>query len=691
MSREFPLKRFRNIGIMAHIDAGKTTTTERILYYTGRLHKMGDVDEGTTAMDWMAQEQERGITITSASTTCFWHDYKINIIDTPGHVDFTVEVERSLRVLDGAIVVLCAVGGVEPQSETVWRQADRYHVPRIAYVNKMDRIGCDFSGTLEQMKERLGAKVIPLQIPLGAEDTFRGVIDLIAMKAIVFNREDGGLTYKEELIPDELKEQAHEYRMHMIEVAAEHDSILMEKFVHSEEPTQEEIKRAVRISTLKYKCVPVLCGSSFKKVGVQLLIDAVCDYLPSPLDVPPIQGIDPKTEEKIERKTLDSEFLSALAFKIMADPYVGKLTFLRVYSGVLKTGVHVFNANKKRKERIGKLVRMHANKQEIVEEVNAGDIVAAVGLKFTKTGDTISDADFPVLLETMTFPDPVVYMAIEPETKAAQEKMSFALDKVQDEDPSFKVTHDKDTGQTLIAGMGELHLEIIVDRLLREFKVEARVGKPQVAYKETIAKTVKVEGKFEQQAGGKGQYAHVVLEMSKAKRGQGIVFENEIKEGVIPKEFIPGVEEGVVGSSRSGVLGGYPVADVKIKLIDGSFHDTDSSEVAFTIAGSMAFNDGLRKAEPTLLEPIMSLEVIVPEEYLGDVISDLGTRRCKIESLNDRANVKIIRGFVPLSTMFGYATVIRSLTQGRGVYTIEPSYYAAVPKQIQKKIIGTIY
>ncbi|MFH2137955.1 MAG: elongation factor G [Candidatus Omnitrophota bacterium] len=691
MARDFPLERTRNIGIMAHIDAGKTTTTERILYYTGRLHKMGDVDQGTTAMDWMAQEQERGITITSASTTCFWKDYRIEIIDTPGHVDFTVEVERSLRVLDGAIIVLCAVGGVEPQSETVWRQAERYHVPRIAYVNKMDRVGCDFYRTLDQMKKRLGAKIIPMQIPIGAEDQFKGVIDLVQMKALIFKWNDDSLKYSEEEIPQEYLEKAKQYHHEMIEIAAEHDTVLMEKFVHNQLPTIEELQKAIRQATIKHGYVPVLCGSSFRKIGVQPLINAVCDYLPSPLEVPPIEGINPDTDQKELRKTSDNESFSALAFKIMADSYVGKLTFLRIYSGVLKSGKHVFNVNKKRKERIGKLLRMHANKQEIIEEAYAGDIVAAVGLKDTKTGDTISDQDFPIILESMQFPDPVVYMAIEPETQAAQEKMSFALDKIEEEDPSFKVKIDEDTGQMLIAGMGELHLEIIVDRLLREFKVEARVGKPQVAYKETISKTVKVEGKFVQQAGGKGQYGHVVLEMSGAGRGKGIVFINEIKEGAIPKEFIPCAKEGVLGSAQSGVLGGYPVADVQVKLIDGSFHETDSTEMAFKIAGSMAFADGLRKGSPTLLEPIMSLEVIVPENYLGDVISDLGSRRCKIESLKDRANVKVIRGVVPLAEMFGYATVIRSLTQGRGMYTIEPSYYSAVPKQVQESIIGNRY
>ncbi len=691
MDRSFPLEKNRNIGIMAHIDAGKTTTTERILFYTGRVYKLGEVDQGTATMDWMVQEQERGITITSASTTCFWKEHKINIIDTPGHVDFTVEVERSLRVLDGAVIVLCAVGGVEPQSETVWRQAQRYRVPLIAYVNKMDRIGCDFYGAIEQMKDRLGAKVIPMQIPIGAEESFIGIVDLIEMKAYMFERNSENLHFQTAEIPHDLLELAQNYRMRMIETAAEHDNVLMEKFVHNQEPEVDELKKAIRLAVIKHGYVPVFCGSSFRNIGIQPLIDGICEYLPSPLDVPPVEGIVPDTEKKEKRITSDGESLSALAFKIMADSYVGKLIFFRVYSGVLKSGMHVYNANKKRKERIGKLLRMHANKQEIVDEVYAGDIAAAVGLKDTKTGDTICDIDKPIILESMHFPDPVVSLAIEPATQAAQDKLAASLSRVQEEDPSFRVKYDKDTGQTIISGMGELHLEIIVDRLLREFKVEANVGKPQVAYKETISKTVEVENKFIQQTGGRGQYAHVVFEMSNASGKQGVVFESKISKGVIPREFIPAIKEGVLGSASSGVLAGYPVIDVDVKLVGGSYHAVDSSDLAFRMAAAMAFTDGLKKAQPVLLEPIMSLEVVIPAEYLGDVIGDLGSRRCKIESMSDRANAKVIRGVVPLAEMFGYATIIRSLTQGRGMYTIEPSYYFEVPKQIQENLIGRRY
>ncbi len=691
MAREFPLEKNRNIGIMAHIDAGKTTTTERILYYTGRVYKIGQVDQGTATMDWMVQEQERGITITSASTTCFWRNYRINIIDTPGHVDFTIEVERSLRILDGAIFVLCAVGGVEPQSETVWRQAQRYNVPRIAYINKMDRIGCDFYGTMKQMKERLGAKIIPLQIPLGAEDSFKGVVDLIMMKAVIFDRRDQKLDIREEPIPGDLLKLAEEQRLQMIETAAEHDPELMEKFVHNQEPTLEELKKAIRLATVKHGYVPVLCGASLCDMGIQPLLDAICDYLPGPLDVPPVEGVIPETDSAGKRLTSDDEYFSALAFKIMSDTYVGKLTFFRVYSGVLKAGTYIYNANKKIKERIVKIVRMHANKQEIVEEVFAGDIAAAVGLRQTITGDTICDIDNPIILESIQFPEPVISMAIEPETKSAQEKLFFALGKVQEEDPSFKVKYNKETGQTLICGMGELHLEVIVDRLLREFKIEATVGKPRVAYKETITKTVEVVGKFVQQTGGRGQYGHVVLEMSGAQRGKGIVFLNEIKGGVIPKEYIPSIKEGVIGSAHSGVLAGYPVLDIKIKLVDGSFHAVDSSELAFKMAASIAFSEGLRKGYSVLLEPVMLLEVIIPAEYLGDVIGDLGARRCKIDAITDRANAKVIRGFAPLAEMFGYATAVRSLTQGRGTYTMEPFYYAEVPKNVQESITGTHY
>ncbi len=676
---------------MAHIDAGKTTTTERILFYTGRVYKLGEVDQGTATMDWMVQEQERGITITSASTTCFWKEHRINIIDTPGHVDFTVEVERSLRVLDGAVIVLCAVGGVEPQSETVWRQAQRYNVPLIAYVNKMDRVGCDFYGAIEQMRARLGAKVIPLQLPIGAEEGFTGVVDLIEMKAYIFERNSENMDFQTVEIPQDLQELAQDYRLLLIETAAEHDQLLMEKFVHNQEPGVDELKKAIRNAVVKFGYVPIFCGSSFRNMGIQPLLEGICDYLPSPLDVPPVEGIVPGTEKKEKRITSDDEAFSALAFKIMADSYVGKLIFFRVYSGILKSGTHVYNANKDRKERIGKLLRMHANKQEIVEEAYAGEIVAAVGLKETKTGETICDINKPIILESIHFPEPVVSLAIEPATQAAQDKLGASLNRVQEEDPSFKVKYDKDTGQTIISGMGELHLEIIVDRLMREFKVEANVGKPQVAYKETISRTVEVEHKFIQQTGGRGQYAHVVLEMSNAGEGQGVDFKSVISKGVIPREFIAAVKEGVLGSASSGVLAGYPVIDVNVSLVGGSSHAVDSSDLAFRMAASMAFTDGLRKAQSVLLEPIMSLEAIIPEEYLGDVIGDLGSRRCKIESMNDRANAKVIRGVVPLAEMFGYATVIRSLTQGRGMYTIEPSYYLEVPKQIQEKLIGKRY
>ncbi|MCM8812807.1 MAG: elongation factor G [Candidatus Omnitrophica bacterium] len=672
---------------MAHIDAGKTTTTERILYYSGRIYKIGEVDDGTTTMDWMVQEQERGITITSASTTCFWHDYRINLIDTPGHVDFTVEVERSLRVLDGAIIVLCAVGGVEPQTETVWRQASRYRVPCIAFVNKMDRVGCDFFEVVRQMEERLGAAAIPVQIPLGGESSFHGVIDLVRMKAIIFDGAAAAGSCREADIPADLEKPAREYRARMIEKAAEFDAVVMDKFVNDQEPEIADIKRALRAATVQRGGVPVLCGASFRNIGVQPLLDAVCDYLPGPLDIPPVEGLEPEGKKKIVRKTAADEPLCALAFKIMTDAYVGKLTFLRVYSGVLKSGGAVLNAGRQRKERIGKLVRMHANKQEIVEAVYAGDIVAAVGLKDTKTGDTICAVHAPIVLESIRFPEPVVALAIEPATKADQDKLSLTLQRLQEEDPSFHVRYNEETGQTLISGMGELHLEIIIDRLRREFKVEATVGKPQVAYKETVSQKVCVEGKFIQQTGGRGQYGHVVLEISGAERGKGIVFIDKISHGVIPKEYIQAVKEGVLGAVQSGVLAGYPVTDVEVKLIDGSYHDVDSSDLAFRMAGSIALADGLRKAEPVLLEPIMALEAIVPVEYLGEVLGDLNGRRCKIEEMIDRPKIKILKGVVPLAEVFGYATVIRSLTQGRGTYTIEPSYYMQVPKHIQESLL----
>lgn len=687
MATQYPLEKTRNIGIVAHIDAGKTTTTERILFYTGRVHKIGEVDEGTATMDWMVQEQERGITITAACTTCFWRDMRINIIDTPGHVDFTVEVERSLKVLDGAVVVFCAVGGVEPQSETVWRQADRYKVPRIAYINKMDRMGADFFGTLKQIEERLGAIAVPIQIPYGTEDNFKGAIDLIEMKAIKYE-DELGTEFEVQEIPGDLVSMAKKYHINMIEKLAEADDIIMEKFVHGEHITTDEVKDALRRATVKNILVPVLCGSSFRNKGIQPLLDVICDYLPSPLDIPPMKGLNPSTGHHEERKTSDEEHFSALAFKIMSDPYVGKLTYIRVYSGVLESGTYVYNANKESKERIGKLVRMHANKQEIIEKVYAGDIAAAVGLKETKTGDTICDEDHPIILEAMHFPEPVVSLAIEPTTKADQEKLGLVLNKFQEEDPSFKVAYNEETGQTIISGMGELHLEILVDRMLREFKVEANIGKPQVAYKETIRKTTRCVGKFIHQTGGRGQYGHVVFEMEAGEPNSGITFVNKIVGGTIPKEYIPSVKNGVLLASKNGVLAGYPVMDVIVTLVDGSYHEVDSSELAFKTAASIAFAEGLKQGSSVLLEPIMEIEVTVPDEFLGQVIGDLNSRRAKIEAIKQRANVKVISGFVPLAEMFGYASALRSLTQGRATYTMEPSYYAEVPKQIAEKIIS---
>ncbi len=687
MTRQYSLEKTRNIGIIAHIDAGKTTTTERVLFYTGRVHKIGEVDEGTATMDWMVQEQERGITITAACTTCFWQDTLINIIDTPGHVDFTVEVERSLKVLDGAVVVFCAVGGVEPQSETVWRQADRYKVPRIAYINKMDRVGSDFFGTVKQIEERLGAVAVPIQIPYGTEDNFKGSIDLIEMKAIKFE-DELETDFEVQDIPNDLVSMAKKYHMNMIEKLAEVDDVIMEKFVHGEHIKAKEVTEALRRATVKNTLVPVLCGSSFKNKGIQPLLDAICDYLPSPLDIPPMKGLNPLTGHHEERKASDEEHFSALVFKIMSDPYVGKLTYFRVYSGVLESGTYVYNVNKELKERIGKLVRMHANKQEIVDKVYAGDIVAAVGLKETKTGDTICDEDHPIILESMHFPEPVVSLAIEPTTKADQDRLGMVLNKFQEEDPSFKVAYNEETGQTIISGMGELHLEILVDRMLREFRVEANVGKPQVAYKETIRKMVRSAGKFIHQTGGRGQYGHVVFEMEPGEPHSGIIFISKIVGGAIPKEYIPAVKNGVTLASKNGVLAGYPVMDVKVTLVDGTYHEVDSSEIAFKTAASIAFAEGLRQGGSVLLEPIMELEVTTPDEFLGQVIGDLNSRRAKIESIKQRANVKVISGFVPLAEMFGYASALRSLTQGRATYTMEPSYCAEVPKQIAEKIIS---
>ena len=687
MPRAFPLEKTRNIGIMAHIDAGKTTTTERILFYTGRVHKIGETHEGNATMDWMEQEQKRGITITSAATTAQWKGHRINIIDTPGHVDFTVEVERSLRVLDGSVTVFCAKGGVEPQSETVWRQADKYGVPRMAYVNKMDILGADFYNVVKMMKERLKCNAVPIQLPIGREDTFRGIIDLVNMKAYIYY-DDLGKDIREEEIPEDMKEQAEEYRTALIEAVAEQDEELMMKYLEGEELTIDEIKAQIRKATITNTMVPVLCGTSYRNKGVQKLLDAIVDYMPSPVDIPHIKGVIPETGEEAERPSSDDEPFSALAFKIATDPYVGKLCFFRVYSGTLNSGSYVLNSTKGHKERIGRLLQMHANHREDIETVYAGDIAAAVGLKNTTTGDTLCDEKSPIILESMEFPEPVIRVAIEPKTKAGQEKMAIALSKLAEEDPTFKTYTDEETGQTIIAGMGELHLEIIVDRLLREFKVEANVGKPQVAYKETIRKSVKIEHKYARQSGGKGQYGHVFLELEPLERGKGYEFVNKIVGGVIPKEYIPAVDAGVQGAMQTGVLAGYNVVDVRVTLYDGSYHEVDSSEMAFKIAASIAFKEGCKKADPVLLEPIMKVTVNVPEEYMGDVMGDLNSRRGQIQGMEARAGAQEITAFVPLAEMFGYATDLRSRTQGRGQYTMEPSHYEEVPKQIQESIIS---
>lgn len=672
---------------MAHIDAGKTTTTERILYYTGIVHKMGETHEGTATMDWMEQEQERGITITSAATTAVWRDHAIHIIDTPGHVDFTVEVERSLRVLDGSVAVFCAKGGVEPQSETVWRQADKYRVPRIAYVNKMDILGADFYHVLDMMKDRLGATAVPLQLPIGSEDDFDGLIDLIDNCAYYFEDELGTLSEPKE-IPDDLKDRAEEYRTNLLEMVAERDDELMIKYLEGEELTTDEIKKGIREGTIANEIVPVLCGSSYKNKGVQPLLNAIIDYMPSPLDVPAITGKDLETDEEITRESSDDEPFSALAFKVMTDPYVGKLTFVRVYSGHLKAGSYVYNATKDRRERIGRILKMHANHREEIDEVFAGDIVGIVGLKNTSTGDTLCDEDSQVTLESMEFPDPVIQIAIEPKTKVGQDKMSVALQKLSEEDPTFRTYTDEETGQTIISGMGELHLEVIVDRLLREFKVEANVGKPQVAYRETIKKPVKVEGKFIRQSGGRGQYGHVWLEVEPLEAGTGYEFVDEIVGGVVPKDYIPAVNEGIEEAMQSGILGGYPVVDIKATLYDGSYHEVDSSEMAFKIAGSMALKQALNRGGSVLLEPMMKVEVTVPEEYMGDVIGDINSRRGRVEGMDAHAGAQNIRCIVPLSEMFGYATDLRSRTQGRGNYVMQFSHYEEVPKGIAEKIIS---
>ena len=683
--REFPLERTRNIGIMAHIDAGKTTTTERILFYTGRTHKIGEVHDGAATMDWMAQEQERGITITSAATTCIWRDHRINIIDTPGHVDFTVEVERSLRVLDGSVLVLAAKGGVQPQSETVWRQANKYKVPRMAYVNKMDVTGADFYDCVEQMKDRLGCHPVPIQLPIGKEDEFKGIVDLIKMRAFV-QTDDLGKNIEETDIPADLVESAEKYRQEMIEAAAEQDDELMMKYLDGGELSEEEIKKGLRAGTLSNTLVPVTCGSSYKNKGVQELLDAIIDYLPAPTDIEDVKGIDEAGNE-VTRKTSDSEPFSALAFKIMTDPFVGKLCFFRVYSGTCLTGTTVLNATKDKKDRMGRILLMHANHRQDIEKVYAGDIAAAVGLKEVSTGDTLCDPDHPVILESMEFPEPVIDIAIEPKDKANSEKLGIALAKLAEEDPTFKTWTDKESGQTIIAGMGELHLDIIVDRLKREFKVECTEGKPQVSYKETIRNKVKVQGKFVRQSGGHGQYGDVWFEMEPLEPGSGIVFENKIVGGVVPKEYIKPTEEGMREAALTGILAGYPVIDFKCTLVDGSYHEVDSSEMAFKVAASIAFKEGCKQAKSVILEPIMKVEVTVPEEYMGDVIGDINSRRGRMEGMEAKSGNQIIRGFIPLSEMFGYATDLRSKTQGRGTYSMEPSHYEEVPKSILDQIV----
>ena len=687
MPRQVSLEKTRNVGIMAHIDAGKTTTTERILYYTGVNHKIGETHDGAATMDWMAQEQERGITITSAATTCFWKEHRINIIDTPGHVDFTVEVQRSLRVLDGSVTVLCAKGGVEPQSETVWRQADEYHVPRMAYVNKMDIMGADFYRVVQMMKDRLQCNAVPIQLPIGSEDTFKGIVDLVEMKADVYY-DEMGTDMKVEEIPDDMKELAEKYHAELIEHVAEQDDELLEKYLSGEELTIDEIKRTIRKSCIANTMVPVTCGTSYRNKGVQKLLDAIVDYMPAPTDVEAIKGVNPETEEPVVRHSSDDEPFAALAFKIATDPFVGKLCFFRVYSGVINAGTTVYNANKDTNERIGRILQMHANHRQDIECCYAGDIAAAVGLKNTSTGDTLCDEKHPVILESMVFPEPVIRVAIEPKTKAGQEKMGIALAKLAEEDPTFKAYTDEETGQTIIAGMGELHLEIIVDRLLREFKVEANVGKPQVAYKETIRGTADVDNKYARQSGGKGQYGHVKIRIE-PNPGKGYEFVNAIVGGAIPKEYIPAVDQGIQGAMLSGVLAGYNVVDVKVTLYDGSYHEVDSSEMAFKIAASMAFKEAMRKAQPVLMEPIMKVAVIVPEEYMGDVIGDLNSRRGMIQGMDALPGAQRINAMVPLSEMFGYATDMRSKTQGRGQYTMEPSDYAEVPKSVGEKIISS--
>lgn len=688
VSRSISLEKTRNIGIIAHIDAGKTTTTERILYYTGKSHRIGEVHDGAATMDWMVQEQERGITITSAATTCFWNDYRINIIDTPGHVDFTAEVERSLRVLDGVVGLFCAVGGVEPQSETVWRQAEKYHVPRIAFINKMDRAGADFYQAVEMMQERLGARTLVVQLPLGRDDTFRGVIDLIGMKAIVWDEDGLGAAFHEEDIPAEDMEQAEASRMQMIEQLADLDEEIMELYLGEEELSSELLVRVVRRATVGNQLTPVFCGSAFRNKGVQLLLDGIIDFLPSPLDIPPVTGIEPKTEKDTSRLVADDEPFSALAFKVLTDPYIGQLVFIRVYSGVAEAGSYVHNASRDKRERIGRLVQMHANKRDEIQELRAGDIGAVVGLKNTSTGDTLCDAEHAVILEAMTFPEPVIAVAIEPKTKADSDKLGEALGKLSREDPTFKVHIDGETGQTIMAGMGELHLEVLVDRLKREFQVDANVSRPQVAYRESIRQSSASEGKFVRQSGGRGQYGHVKIRLEPQERGAGFEFENAIVGGVIPREYIPAVENGIKEAMEQGVLAGYPMVDMKAVLHDGSFHEVDSSELAFKIAGSMAFKAAVNKAKPQILEPVMSVEVVVPEEYMGDVIGDLNARRGRVRGFEDRAGAKVVTAHVPLGEMFGYATDLRSRTQGRATFTMQFHVYDEVPAHKQEELLS---
>ncbi len=686
MTEEFPLNKVRNIGFAAHIDAGKTTTTERILFYSGRVHRMGEVHEGSATMDWMEQEQERGITITSAATTCRWEDYRINIIDTPGHVDFTMEVERSLRVLDGVIVIFCAKGGVEPQSETVWRQADRYDIPRVAFVNKMDVVGADFSNALEMMRERLGARPVPLQIPIGAEDEFSGIIDLIEQEAI-HNEDELGLEKRREPIPDHMVEQASAARSEMLEVASEFDDELMMKYLDEEEISSDEIRRAVRRAVLDNEIVPVVCGAAYHNKGIQLLLNAITEYLPSPKDVPAVEGVHQKTGERVKRRTEDDEPLAALAFKIQSDSYVGKLAFVRVYSGVLRTGTYVYNSTQETRERIGRIVRLHANHRENVDKIQTGDIAAVVGLKNISTGDTLCDQDEPIILEAIEVPEPVISVAIEPKTHEDEQKLDRALRTLAEEDPTFQVDFDQETGQTIISGMGELHLEIISDRLLREHNVSANVGRPQVAYKETITESAESEVKYVRQTGGRGQYGHVRLEVEPLE-GSGFEFVNSIREGAIPKEYIPNVEKGVSQSMDTGVLAGYPLVDIKVNLVDGSYHQVDSSEMAFSIAGSIAFDEAVSKASPVLLEPVMSVEVVVPSEYLGDVLDDLNRRRGQISEMGQRGGARVVRASVPLSEMFGYATSLRSVTQGRGTYTMQFESYEPAPEAVAERVVA---